>query len=208
MRHSLGVVPAGYAIFKPGSPMDAPPVCDARALQHTPELLTARAAANEAVRVQWEIGRCEAERTRKGSPMRADERRDALERVEENLSHRKVALIEDFPTDPSLLADEFVDALLDGGESPEELTGVAYIPPDDTAAMQRGEDFAIYVTLPPHDDGHDAERRERVVAEIVHQELTIFGIPHTWTGGKMLWVRGRGAEAQESQPVACESIEL
>jgi len=56
--------------------------------------------------------------------------------------------------------------------------------------MNAGEDFTIGVTLPPGDDGHDAEPRTRVVAEIVRQELMIYGVPFEWDGGSRIRVLG------------------
>jgi hypothetical protein len=206
-----GPAPAGYAITKPGTLPDGAPVCDVCAMKYSPELISARAAANEAARVAWEIGRREAERIRKGSPMTTGERLDAMEKVEENLMHRRVALIEDCPADPSLLGEGIVDALLDNGVEPHAVSGVACITAEETAAMRRGEDFFIHITSPPDDDRLNEEGERRwleAVGEIVHQELTIAGVPHAWTGGGSLLVRGREPDAPGSLQASCESIVL
>ncbi len=178
---------SGYGITKLG---DATPVCDACAMKQTPELIPARAAANEAARVRWETGRQEATRVREKTRLSPADRLDAMERVEENLDHRHIALVESCPVDRGLLMEELVGALDDNGFSTADLQGVAYISPDDTAAMHAGEDFTIGITLPPGDDGHDAEARTRAVAEVVWRELVIAGVPFDWRGDDQISVLG------------------
>jgi hypothetical protein len=202
---------AGYAITTPGGSVDSVLVCDSCASKHSPELLPARDAANGAVaddadRVQWEIERGEAEPIPEGTPMTIGERLDALERVQESLRHRHVALVYGCPTDQSQLHQEIRCTLEADGVSPDKLCGVAYISPEDTAAIGRGEEFGIGVTLAPGGGGQDAKRRVRAVAHVVHEELSIASIPHTWDGGKVLWVGTRRAGGRESQGVGCESI--
>jgi hypothetical protein len=202
---------AGYAITQPGGSVDSVPVCDSCAMKHSPALIPARDAANGAVaedadRVRWKIARGEAERVPEGTPMTIGERLNALEWVERNLCDRQVALVYDCPTDQSQLDEEIRCALRAANVSPEELCGVAYIRPEDTHAIGRGEEFGISATLPHGDGCRDAERRVRAVADVVHQELLKAGIPHTWDGGKVLWVDTRRAGGRESQGAGCESM--
>jgi hypothetical protein len=204
---------AGYAITTPGGSVDSVPVCDRCAGKHSFELIPAREAANdaaadEAARVRWRIERGEAEPIPEGTPMTIGERLDALEQVEEKLRRRQIAVIDIdcCPTDHSELAEEVRRRVEDGDVSPGDLRGVACIRSEDEEAVRRGEEFGIHVTLPPGHGGRDAERRVRAVAQVVHEELLVANIPHTWDGGKVLWVSTRQPYAQDARAVAAPRV--
>jgi hypothetical protein len=196
---------AGYAITEPHGSVDSVPVCETCAWRHSHELILARDAANNAVadaaaRLRRTIERGEAERIPEGTPMTIGERLDALEQLEQNLRRRQIIVIDmDCSlTEQAELLEEIRRAVEDSEVSRNELCGVAYIGTEDGGAIRRGEEFGIEVSLPPSHDGRHAERRGRAVAAMVHQELLIAGIPHTWDGGTLLWVGQRRAAARDS----------
>jgi hypothetical protein len=196
---------AGYAITEPHGSVDCVPVCETCAWRHSHDLILARDEANDAVaddaaRLRWKIERGEAERIPEGTPMTIGERLDALDEVSHNLEDRQISVIDIdcSPTDHSELDEQIRRALENREVSPDKLCGVACVHIEDEGALRRGEEFGIYVSLPPSDDGRDAERRVRAVAAMVHQELFLARVPHTWDGGTLLWLGQRRAAARDS----------